>query len=90
MLGRIERGITNPTWKTIRAITTALSIDLHQLANAIEEHEHPHPPHPAPQPATPRHKHHPQPPTRHTPTTAWAATSVTSNTARIAPHFTSR
>lgn len=35
-LARIERSQSNPTWTTIRAITNALNIDLHQLATTIE------------------------------------------------------
>jgi transcriptional regulator with XRE-family HTH domain len=47
-LSRIERASNNATWSNIRAITTALNIDLHQLIDTIEAQEDP------PEPAPPR------------------------------------
>lgn len=38
-LARIERGQSNPGWATIRQITDALHITLHQLIDGIEENE---------------------------------------------------
>jgi transcriptional regulator with XRE-family HTH domain len=36
-LARIERGQTNPTWTSVRAIADALGVSLVQLARAVEK-----------------------------------------------------
>jgi transcriptional regulator with XRE-family HTH domain len=38
-LSRIERGVNNPGWTTVREIASALSVSLVELARAIEEHD---------------------------------------------------
>ncbi len=36
-LGRIERGITNPRWLTVRRIIRALDVGLSELIRAVED-----------------------------------------------------
>jgi transcriptional regulator with XRE-family HTH domain len=36
-LSRIERGVTNPTWTSIRAITRALDVEMDELGAAVEQ-----------------------------------------------------
>jgi transcriptional regulator with XRE-family HTH domain len=43
-LSRIERGVTDPAWSSIRAITRALGMGLDELGAAIELEEQPLPP----------------------------------------------
>jgi transcriptional regulator with XRE-family HTH domain len=38
-LSRIERGMSNPTWGSIRAITGALGVSLEELVAAIRAYE---------------------------------------------------
>ncbi len=35
-LSRVERGLANPTWRTLQRITAALGVSLTELATAIE------------------------------------------------------
>jgi transcriptional regulator with XRE-family HTH domain len=37
---RLERGQTNPTWATVRAVARALDLSLAQLGKAIDQAEH--------------------------------------------------
>jgi transcriptional regulator with XRE-family HTH domain len=39
-VSRVECAVTNPTWRTVRSLTNALDIDLHQLATTIEAEPH--------------------------------------------------
>lgn len=38
-LGVIERGLSNPTWATVKAIAEALGVSLVELAKRAEKHE---------------------------------------------------
>lgn len=38
-LGVIERGLSNPTWATLKGIAAALHISMVEIAAATEEHE---------------------------------------------------
>jgi transcriptional regulator with XRE-family HTH domain len=38
-LGVIERGLSNPTWATLRGIATALGTSMVEVARLAEKHE---------------------------------------------------
>ena len=38
-LSKIERGLTNPTWGTVKAIAEALGVSITDLAKLSEKHE---------------------------------------------------
>ncbi|HUB99764.1 MAG TPA: helix-turn-helix transcriptional regulator [Solirubrobacterales bacterium] len=38
-LGVIERGLSNPTWATVKGIADALGVSLMELAKRAEKHE---------------------------------------------------
>jgi transcriptional regulator with XRE-family HTH domain len=38
-LSRVERGLSNPTWRTIRRLATALGVSLTELATAIQNEQ---------------------------------------------------
>lgn len=38
-LGVIERGLSNPTWATVRSIAAALGVTISELAKLSEKHE---------------------------------------------------
>ena len=38
-LGVIERGLSNPTWATLKGIATALGVSMAELAKRAEKHE---------------------------------------------------
>ncbi len=38
-LGVIERGLSNPTWATLKGIATALGVSMAELAKRTEKHE---------------------------------------------------
>ena len=38
-LGVIERGLSNPTWATLKGIASALGVSMADLANLVEKNE---------------------------------------------------
>lgn len=38
-LGVIERGLSNPTWATVKGIAAALGVSMVELAKATQKHE---------------------------------------------------
>jgi transcriptional regulator with XRE-family HTH domain len=40
-MSRLERGVTDPAWSTVRAVATALDVSLEELGAAVE-HEQTH------------------------------------------------
>ncbi len=39
-LSRIERGLSDPVWTTVRAISEALDVSLGELVTAVEQQQH--------------------------------------------------
>lgn len=39
-LSRIERGLSDPAWTTVHAITRALEVSLAELVTAVEQEQH--------------------------------------------------
>jgi len=38
-LGVIERGLSNPTWATVKGIAAALGVSMVELAKVVEKHD---------------------------------------------------